>query len=209
MTAVPARAPGPVPGRPAVPSAEPILSITGAFTVDCEVHGDDRGFFVETYRRQWFEGGKEMVQGNRADRRVGTVVGLHYHLRQADYWYVPYGMARIVLHDLRRGSPTEARTWTTDVGARSGDRHRHTGVYIPPGVAHGFGALTDCTLTYLVDGYYDPDDELGLAWDDPDVGAGWGIDVPILSSRDLANPRLADLPEGRRPRYRPGGGEGR
>jgi dTDP-4-dehydrorhamnose 3,5-epimerase len=61
-------------------------------------------------------------------------------------------------------------------------------VYIPPGVAHGFASLTDLTLTYLVDGYYDPSDELGVAWDDPDIGADWGVTDPILSARDAALP---------------------
>ena len=67
------------------------------------MHGDERGIFVETYRREWFPHGREMIQGNRGDRQAGAVVGLHYHLHQADYWYVPFGRARVVLHDLRDG----------------------------------------------------------------------------------------------------------
>jgi dTDP-4-dehydrorhamnose 3,5-epimerase len=66
-------------------------------------------------------------------------------------------------------------------------------VYIPPGVAHGFAARTDLTITYLVDGYYDPDDELGVRGDDPDIGADWGIDRPILSGRDQDLPSRGDL----------------
>ena len=54
-------------------------------------------------------------------------------------------------------------------------------MFIPPGVAHGFAALTDMTITYLVDGYYNPADELGVAWDDPAIGADWGVADPILS----------------------------
>ena len=63
----------------------------------------------------WFPGGREMIQGNRADRRAGSIVGLHYHLHQADYWYVPFGRARVVLHDLRAGSarPTAPRSPST------------------------------------------------------------------------------------------------
>jgi len=71
---------------------------------------DERGFFIETYRRQWFPLGREMIQGNRGDRQAGCVVGLHYHLHQSDYWYVPYGSCRVVLHDLRTGSPTDGAT---------------------------------------------------------------------------------------------------
>jgi dTDP-4-dehydrorhamnose 3,5-epimerase len=170
--------------------------------VEPDIHGDERGIFIETYRRQWFPGGREMLQGNRGDRRAGAVVGLHYHLHQADFWYVPYGQCRVVLHDLRAGGPTEGKTLTVDLGSPPGTPavdHDHRGVYIPPGVAHGFAALTDMTITYLVDGYYNPADELGVAWDDPDIGADWGVASPVLSARDQSNPRRADLPEGRRP----------
>jgi dTDP-4-dehydrorhamnose 3,5-epimerase-like enzyme len=77
--------------------------ITDVCIVEPVVRTDDRGCFVETYRREWFPRGREMIQGNRADRQRGCVVGLHYHLHQADYWYVPFGQARVVLHDLRVG----------------------------------------------------------------------------------------------------------
>jgi dTDP-4-dehydrorhamnose 3,5-epimerase len=68
-------------------------------------------------------------------------------------------------------------------------------------VAHGFASLTDMTITYLVDGYYNPADELGIAWDDPAVGADWGVTDPVLSARDLANPLRRDLPADRRPHF--------
>ena len=168
--------------------------IGDVWVVEPEVHGDPRGRFVETYRRAWFPLGREMVQGNRADRAAGAVVGLHYHLHQADYWQVTRGRARVVLHDLRAGSPTDGVTQQLDL-----DESSCRGVFIPPGVAHGFASLTDLTLTYLVDGYYNPDDELALAWDDPVVGADWGVTNPVLSERDMANPRRADLDPGRIP----------
>jgi len=180
-------------------SVSPLQAIDGAFVVEPHIHSDDRGIFLETYRRSWFPGQREMIQANRGDRSAGTIVGLHYHLHQSDYWYVPYGSLRVVLHDLRDGSPTEGATWTTDLGTQPDGSHRHTGVYIPPGVAHGFAALTDGTITYLVDGYYNPADELGVAWNDPEIGADWGLKSPILSDRDLANPSRRDLPPDRRP----------
>ena len=175
--------------------------IAGVCVVDPPLHGDERGVFVETYRREWLPQGREMIQGNRADRQAQSVVGLHYHLHQADYWYVPFGRARVVLHDLREGSPTDGATLTLDLGRRSDGSHDHRGVFIPPGVAHGFAALSDMTITYLVDGYYNPADELGVAWDDPDIGADWGVDQPTLSERDQRNPRRADLPNHLRPRW--------
>lgn len=173
--------------------------IDGVVLVDPVVHGDERGIFVETYRREWFPEGREMIQGNRGDRQAGAIVGLHYHLHQADYWYVPYGRARVVLHDLREGSPTDGATLEFDLGENLDGTHDHRGVFIPPGLAHGFAALTDMTITYLVDGYFNPADELGVAWDDPEIGADWGVTDPVLSERDQANPRRADLDPGRRP----------
>lgn len=173
--------------------------ITGLYIVEPAMHGDARGFFIETYRREWFPQGREMIQGNRGDRQAGSVVGLHYHLHQADYWYVPYGRCRVMLHDLRVGSPTDGNTLAVDLGARDDGTHDHRGIFIPPGVAHGFAALTDMTITYLVDGYYNPADELGVAWDDPAISGDWGVDDPILSDRDRKNPGRADLD----PNFRP------
>ena len=168
--------------------------IAGVYLVEPATFGDARGRFVESYRRSWFPAGREMVQGNRSDKQAGAVVGLHYHLHQADYWYLTKGLARVVLHDLREGSKTEGATLELDLGDEDG-----RGVFIPPGVAHGFAALTDLTLTYLVDNYYNPDDELGVAWDDPEIGANWGLTDPVLSDRDRKNPSRAGIPAGRRP----------
>jgi len=168
--------------------------IAGVYIVEPDAHPDQRGRFVETYRRSWFPNGREMVQGNRSDKQQGAVVGLHYHLHQADYWYVPRGRIRVILHDLRAGSPTDGKTLAHEIGD-----HNDHGVFIPPGVAHGFSALTDVTVTYLVDQYYNPADELGVAWDDPEIGADWGVETPILSQRDQQNPGRKELPEGRRP----------
>ena len=174
-------------------------TIEGVFFVEPEIFGDERGIFVETWRREWFPKGREMIQGNRADRQAGSLVGLHYHLHQADYWYIPFGTARVVLHDLRQGSPTEGATICTHLGARDDGTHNHGGIYIPPGVAHGFSALTDMTITYLVDGYYNPADELGVAWNDPEISADWGVENPVLSTRDQANPLRNDLDPARQP----------
>lgn len=178
-----------------MPGIERCAEIVDVVLVRPDVHADERGRFVETYRRSWLPLGREMVQANRSERRAGSVVGLHYHLHQADYWYVLRGRARVVLHDLREGSPTDGATLALDL---DGDHER--GVFIPPGVAHGFAALSDVLLCYLVDGYYNPTDELGLAWDDPLVHANWGLTEPVVSERDLANPRRTDIPAHARPR---------
>jgi dTDP-4-dehydrorhamnose 3,5-epimerase len=170
--------------------------IADVVVVTPDVHGDERGRFVETYRRSWFTQGREMIQANRSDKQRGAIVGLHYHLHQADYWYVLRGRARIVLHDLRVDSPTEGATLSMDL-----DGTEDRGLFIPPGVAHGFASLTDVLLWYLVDGYYNPADELGVAWDDPEIAADWALENPVLSARDRANPRRSEIGPAVRPRY--------
>jgi dTDP-4-dehydrorhamnose 3,5-epimerase len=175
--------------------------INGVFHVVPTVHRDNRGLFVETFRREWIPSGREMIQANRADRAAGCIVGLHYHLHQADYWYVPFGRARVVLHDLRVGSSTDGTTEVFDLGVPESGESDHAGVFIPPGVAHGFASLTDMTITYLVDGYYNAADELGVAWDDPEIAADWGVTQPELSARDAANPKRAEIADRVRPAW--------
>jgi len=158
-----------------------------------EIFSDDRGMFIETWRREWIPSGREMVQGNRADRKSGSLVGFHYHLFQSDYWYVPIGSAQVVLYDLRHGSPTVGNLISVYLGALPNGDHNHQGIYIPPGVAHGFAALSDMTITYLVDSYYNPKDELGVAWNDPDINAPWDLVEPTISERDSNNPLISSI----------------
>jgi dTDP-4-dehydrorhamnose 3,5-epimerase len=107
----------------------------------------------------------------------------------------------VVLHDLRQGSPTDGATISMDLGEVDGGENNHLGVFIPPGVAHGFASLSPMAITYLVDSYYNPADELGVAWDDPAIDADWGVTDPILSKRDQANPRRADIEPMWQPHY--------
>lgn len=136
-----------------------------------------------------------MVQANRSDSVAGVLRGLHYHLLQADYWYVTAGRMFTALCDLRASSPTRGAVETLEMGEGN-----DVGLYIPPGVAHGFLALTDVTLTYLVDRYFDPTDELGVRFDDPGIGIPWPAGERILSDRDRTNPSLADVAPERLPR---------
>src|ERR1700746_3270012 len=112
-----------------MPKIAPSSVIADVVVVEPETYGDERGRFVETYRRSWLPLGREMVQGNRSEKQAGAIVGLHYHLHQADYWYLLRGKARVVLHDLRVGSPTDGATLVVDL---DGDEDR--GLFIPPGV---------------------------------------------------------------------------
>lgn len=182
-------------------------TIPGVIARPLLVHGDERGCFVETFRQEWFPGAPPMLQGNRSDSVAGVLRGLHFHRRQADYWYVPRGVILVALADLRLGSPTEGAVSVF----RIGDGHP-LGVYIPPGVAHGYLSLTDCTMTYLVDRTYDPTDELGVTWDDPDLAIDWPLGAahglperPILSGRDQKNPKVSELDPAQLVRYVPQG----
>ena len=162
--------------------------IDGVVLTDLEERRDDRGSFVELFRQSWLADSHPMMQANLSLSRAGVLRGMHYHRRQADYWCVLEGVAAVGLYDLRAGSPTReaAASFTFDAGL--GLR----GLYIPAGVAHGFAAVSDVRLQYLVDAEFTGDDEHGFAWDDPDLGIVWPIERPLVSERDSVNPSLAE-----------------
>lgn len=163
--------------------------ISGVKFVQLKAFGDDRGRFMETFRKEWFpERSWDIVQTNCSQSSQGVLRGLHYHHHQIDYWFVPNGMIRVGMADLRPNSPTFRATETIDIGIEN-----PIGIFIPCEVAHGFYSLTDATLTYIVDNYYNGADELGIAWNDPDLGVEWGMTDPMLSERDLENPALQEI----------------
>ncbi len=164
--------------------------ISGVFIVDLTTHADDRGRFTEIFRKEWFPTLQwDSVQSNRSESSPGVLRGLHYHHKQVDYWYVMRGTIRAGLADLRQSSPTYLSSQMVELSDRS-----DLGLLIPTGVAHGFSALSKATLIYIVDHYYDGNDEYGVLWNDPALGIDWGISDPILSSRDQQNPVFADIP---------------
>jgi dTDP-4-dehydrorhamnose 3,5-epimerase len=166
------------------------VPIAGVVLVPLSSHDDERGSLTETWRRDWVSGSSEMVQANLSRSRAGVLRGLHVHAEQADYWCVVSGAAFVGLFDLRTGSPTEGAKAEVKIESEV----ERMGLYIPPGVAHGFYAVTEVVLQYLVDRAFTGADEFGLAWDDPEVGIGWPVERPQLSARDRANPSLAGAP---------------
>ncbi|MEJ2747955.1 MAG: dTDP-4-dehydrorhamnose 3,5-epimerase [Anaerolineae bacterium] len=165
--------------------------ISGVFLAHLRSFSDERGRFLETFRKEWFpQRSWDKFQTNRSDSKAGVLRGLHYHFHQVDYWYVQAGQIRVGLVDLRPSSPTYLAAQTIDLG-----QDNEIGVFIPVGVAHGFVALTDAIHTYIVDNYYDGGkDEFGVAWNDPDLGLDWGLTAePTISGRDAANSRLRDI----------------
>lgn len=170
--------------------------IEGVLVVPLQLFSDERGRFMETFRREWFpQVSWDRMQSNRSESKAGVLRGLHYHFHQIDYWFCAAGHIRAGLVDLRADSPTYRVAHTVEMG----ESHL-VGLFIPVGVAHGFYALTDCTLFYTVNNYYDGTDEMGVAWDDPALNVAWHVPTaPLLSPRDASNPRLADIEAARLP----------
>jgi dTDP-4-dehydrorhamnose 3,5-epimerase len=130
-----------------------------------------------------------MVQVNLSRSKAGVLRGMHFHREQADFWVLLSGKQFVALYDLRSSSATARRSAEISIDASAQMR----GLYVPPGVAHGFYAETEVELLYLVDRYYTGDDEHGFIWNDPDAGISWPNSDPILSDRDLANPPLSEV----------------
>ena len=156
--------------------------IRGVFVGELERYEDSRGYFIEIFREDLLK--EKFVQANHSHSRGGVLRGLHYHRKQSDAWYVVAGEAQAMLVDLRTkvDPPKVASVDLVDKDPKV--------IYIPPGVAHGFLAVTDVDLVYWVTNYYDSTDEFGVAWDDPVIAAPWRNREPILSDRDRDNPQL-------------------
>ncbi|HKJ09331.1 MAG TPA: dTDP-4-dehydrorhamnose 3,5-epimerase [Gammaproteobacteria bacterium] len=172
--------------------------------IEPRVFGDERGFFMETYHEGKFaEAGitARFVQDNHSRSGAGVLRGLHYQLRhpQGKLVRVTQGEVFDVAVDIRRGSPTFGR-WVGYV--LSGENKRQ--LYVPPGFAHGFCTLSDTVdFLYKCTDLYHPEDEQGIAWDDPDLAIAWPDMDFVLSDKDRAYPRLRDAEPERLPEYRP------
>ena len=171
------------------------LSIPGVRLIQPACFKDQRGFFLETWRRDVYrEAGidRDFVQDNRSHSKKGVLRGLHYQLRhpQAKLVYAVTGTIFDVAVDIRKGSPTFGR-WT---GAElSAENHRQ--IYVPEGFAHGLGVISDfADVIYKCTDFYAPGDEFGLFWSDPAIGIDWPAVSPILSDKDLKNPALDQIP---------------
>lgn len=168
--------------------------LDGVVLLEPEVHGDARGFMVETFRAgAWAELGvdAEFVQHNHSRSARGTLRGLHFQTEpgQAKLVRCPRGSIFDVAVDLRRGSPTFGQ-WEGHVL----DDEAHRQLYVPVGFGHGFAVLSEeADVTYLLSSLYDSATESGIAWDDPEVGVEWPVAEPLLSERDKTAPRLSEI----------------
>lgn len=168
--------------------------LPGVLVFEPVMHGDERGFFMETWNHaRYSEAGLDVVfrQSNLSSSASGVLRGLHYQ------WPNPQGKLVSVLTgkvfdvavDIRVGSATFGQ-WVGET--LSGDNHRQ--LYVPEGFAHGFCVLSDSAIfSYQCTRVYEPENDRVVRWDDPQIGIKWPITAPQLSDKDRAAPLLADL----------------
>jgi dTDP-4-dehydrorhamnose 3,5-epimerase len=179
--------------------------LPGVILIEPDVFRDPRGFFLETYHQTQYAARGipgPLVQDNHSHSLHGTLRGLHAQTRrpQAKLVRAVEGEMFDVAVDIRRGSPTFGK-WVGFV--LSGENFRQ--LWIPVGFAHGFCVLSNRVhVEYKCSDFYDPGHELGVAWNDPDIGIVWPIERPVLSPKDAAAPRLAQVLD-RLPTYAPVG----
>lgn len=171
------------------------LKLTDAFVLEPVVHGDHRGFFMESYNDSLFKQHcttYNFIQDNQSlSAEAGVLRGLHYQLNpkaQTKLIRVLTGAIYDVIVDIRKNSPTFGQ-W---VGVILSE-HNHRQLLVPKGFAHGFCTLVPNTqVLYKVDEYYSPENDRGILWNDPALGIDWPTSKPILSDKDQRHPLLKD-----------------
>jgi dTDP-4-dehydrorhamnose 3,5-epimerase len=169
-------------------------AIADVLVLEPKVFGDDRGFFFESFNARDFREvtglSVEFVQDNHSKSAQGVLRGLHYQIRQPQgkLVRVVQGAVFDVVVDLRKSSPTFGR-WAGEV--LSADNHKQ--LWVPPGFAHGFVALSDTAeFLYKTTDYWYPEHERCLLWNDLAVGVDWPVAAPRLAPKDAAGKPLAE-----------------
>jgi dTDP-4-dehydrorhamnose 3,5-epimerase len=166
--------------------------LEGPILVKGPVHGDERGFFMETYRRNAYAAAGidvEFVQDNHSRSRRGIVRGMHFQPGQAKLVRCARGTILDVLVDIRPDSPTFGQWEAYELSDADGLQ-----LYCPDGFAHGFCVTSeDADVVYKVSTYYDAETESGFRYDDPAVGVEWPAIELTPSQRDANAPTLAEL----------------
>ena len=170
------------------------MEIPEVILIEPQVFPDERGFFMESYKRSEFskEGIENVfVQVNHSRSPRGVLRGLHYQKHpkaQAKLVRVLAGEIYDVAVDIRRGAPTYGKWLGVSLSAQSGKM-----IYLPVGFAHGFCVISEnADVCYMTTEEYAPTHEAGIAWNDPDLNIAWPIENPRLSDRDRGWPRLRD-----------------
>jgi dTDP-4-dehydrorhamnose 3,5-epimerase len=175
------------------------FAIDGPFEIRPRKIADERGYFSEIFRHKPFSeraGDVEFVQDNQSlSIRTGTIRGLHFQTRPAAQGKLVRCLAgRLfdVVVDLRRNSSTYGKWISVELSPEENNQ-----LWVPVGFAHGFCTLEpNSVISYRVTDYYSPDNDEGVAWDDPDIAVEWAAvaDPDTLSVKDRQQPKLADLP---------------
>lgn len=170
------------------------LEIPEIIVITTEKYTDQRGYFLEVYKRSWFkENGifPEFVQINHSHSTQNVLRGLHYQINpmaQGKLVSVLKGKIYDVAVDIRKGSPTYGQWVGKYLSAGKPQM-----LWIPAGFAHGFFvASEEADVVYMVSEEYAPTEECGIVWNDPDIAIQWPIDDPILSEKDIILPRMAE-----------------
>lgn len=171
------------------------LKLKGAVSLEPVVHGDHRGFFMESYNEQVMKQlgvSYDFIQDNQSlSADPGVLRGLHYQLNpkaQTKLIRVLTGAIYDVILDIRKSSPTFGQ-WIGVILSEYNKRQ----LLVPKGFAHGFCTLTPNTqVLYKVDEYYSPENDRGILWNDPALDIDWPISEPLLSDKDRKHPVLAD-----------------
>ena len=169
-------------------------AIEGVTIIEPVVYTDERGHFFQIFHaRQYAAAGlpAEFVQDNESLSKRHVLRGLHLQLRKPQGKLVGVVRGEIwdVAVDIRRDSPTFGQ-W---VGETLSEANRKQ-LYVPPGCAHGFCVLSDAAIVhYKCTDFYDPADEVGIAYDDPALAISWPVSHPLLSPKDQRNMRWADF----------------
>lgn len=176
--------------------------IPGLVLVEPTVHRDERGFFLETYHAErYHEGGIEVefVQDNQSRSTRGTLRGLHAQTARPQDKLVRVLLGEIydVAVDVRRGSPSFGRYFGAILSADNFHQ-----LFVPVGFVHGFVVTSEIAeVEYKCSDFYDPGGEVGVAWNDPEIGIPWPVENPQLSAKDAAAPPLRDIDPQLLPEY--------
>lgn len=171
-------------------------TIPGVRLLKPVIHRDTRGFFLETFREEFFRShgiDVHFVQDNLSKSQRNTVRGLHYQIEQQQdkLIMVMEGTILDVAVDLRPHSPTFGDHTVVELT----EQNKHQ-VFIPKGFAHGFSVLSGEALVYYkCSDYYYPEGERGLRWNDPKLNIDWQVDEPIISEKDQAQPLFDEIPK--------------
>lgn len=171
--------------------------LPGVLIIEPKAFGDHRGFFLETFQvERYREHGIDLpfVQDNHSRSARGVLRGLHFQRKRPQGKLV--SVSRGAVYDVAVDIDPQSATCGQFVGVELNDEN-HRQLWVPPGYAHGFCVLSEVAdFQYKCTDYYQPEDEGGLLWNDPDVGIPWPVAEPQLSAKDQLNPRLRDLLSG-------------